>query len=310
MTTSVRENPGHILIAEDELAVRQLLFDQITEDLGYRVTLAANGREALDLFKSDPADVILADVRMPNLSGLELLREVKRINPRVPFLIMSGQGDVEDTITALRAGAQDFFQKPFKMSRLMASVERAFTQISALRLRRVARAYLVDEAQRFVIPNELEIVPHIIAEMTGSLENDPGMAVGELEAIRASLHEMILNAIEHGNLEINYDEKSVLMESPDGWRAEVLRRATSPEFHGRTVTIECENSPQSVMFRVTDQGNGFVHDDLPDPTQFTHVLHGRGILIARVHMDQVFYNEKGNQVTLIKQKNAGALAEA
>ena len=188
----------------------------------------------------------------------------------------------------------------FKMAGLLASIERAYQLAAARRMKGEVRSFLVSELREVV--GHFEIVPYLIADLTRNLEEGNGITFMEMEGIRAALHEILLNAIEHGNLEISYEEKSDLMRSPEGWREEILRRAHLPRFRDRIVRLSCENLNDMIRFRVTDQGAGFDRSSLPDPTELTHVLHGRGILITKVHMDEVHYNEVGNEVTLIKYK--------
>lgn len=294
--------PGHLMIVEDEQAILELITEWVTENSKYRVSTALGAMDALEIFNHDRPDVVLSDIRMPRMSGQDLLREIKRIDPTVPVIMMSGHGDIEDTVEALRAGAQDFFQKPFKMGSLMSSIDRAFAQIEAQKLNQVVYSYMVEEHRRLEIPNDMKLVPHVINSLTSHLHCDPGITDGDVDGIRASLHEMVLNSIEHGNLEITYEEKSQLMETPHGWWQEVETRAEQEKFRDRRVMVEMENNRRALIFTITDQGRGFDYRSLPDPTEMGHALHGRGILIARVHMDEMRYNQKGNQVTLTKFK--------
>lgn len=290
------------MIVEDEVEIIRMIEAWVIENTAYQVSVAFNAMEALEKFRTEKPDVVLSDIRMPKMSGQELLQEVKRIDPQVPFILMTGQGDIMDTISALRAGALDFFQKPFKMGALMASIDRAFGIINARDMKRTLRRYQTSEERSFDIPNEMNLVPSIVSELTESLVEDPRLDPVALEGLRAALHEMIINAIEHGNLEISFDEKSRLMESPHGWYKEVESRAASSRFADRRVKIEMRNSPESVGYTIADEGEGFNPATLPDPTDGGHLLHGRGILIARIHVDELRYNEVGNSVTMIKTK--------
>lgn len=295
-------NGGHLLIVEDEDFILEMVEKWVKDNTSYRVTCMTRADEALSQFETLKPDVVLSDIRMPGMSGQELLAEVKRIDPTVPFILMSGHGDIVDTIKALRSGALDFFQKPFKMGSLMASIDRAFHLIDSRRFRKMVNTYLVDEHRHFQIPNDLDLVPHLISELIGFLDHDPALDHGALEGVRAALHEMIVNAIEHGNLGITYEEKSALMESPHGWWKEVETRAVMDPYKNRKVSVELQNTPHLLRLVVEDEGEGFDHVNLPDPTASGHLLHGRGVLIARVHMDEVQYNDVGNRVTLIKNK--------
>ncbi len=124
-------NKGRLLITDDEKDIRELLKDFL-ENEGYECHLAANAFEALEKFKNDGNfDIIMSDIRMPGKSGLELLEEVKQINPDVMVIMISAVKDIESAITAMEKGAYDYVSKPFKLN------EVAFAASKALEKRRL-----------------------------------------------------------------------------------------------------------------------------------------------------------------------------
>lgn len=113
-----------ILIADDEPEIREALA-RILRRQGLQVLFAADGREALDLIQSSPVDVVLADLRMPRLNGLELLKAIKAIKPDVEVIILTGYGAVEDAVDAIRTGAYDFITKPPRKALIEQVITRA-----------------------------------------------------------------------------------------------------------------------------------------------------------------------------------------
>lgn len=294
--------PKRLLIVEDDDAVREAVACQFRKRADYEVREAASAGEALEAFGVAPSDVVLIDIQLPDLSGIELVSRLKELRPAVRPIMMSGWADIQDTVKALRAGAVDFFQKPFKMEEVLASVEQAFQAIAAAQVGRPVHAYLIEERRVFRIPNDFSIIPHVISDILRSLEGDFGINKSELDGVQTALHEMMINAIEHGNLGITYEEKSRLLETPSGLHEEFERRAQDPSRSGRRVTVVYQETPEAVTVRIADEGEGFDHASLPDPTQPYESRHGRGILITRVFMDEVRFNEAGNEVTLVKYK--------
>lgn len=123
-----------ILIVDDERDIRELIAD-ILKDEGFETRLAANSDEAIDaLNESEPAlmvlDIWLKDSRM---DGIDILKQVKNNNPDVPVIIISGHGNIEIAVAAIRQGAYDFIEKPFNIDQLMVVVNRA---METSRLRR------------------------------------------------------------------------------------------------------------------------------------------------------------------------------
>jgi len=102
-------------------------------DLGYRVVPAASGREALDVVGRDDVDLILTDLRMPGLTGRELLQEVKRTRPNLPVILMTAYSTVKDAVQVIKEGAFDYVAKPFEMDELTATVENALRLYDVIR---------------------------------------------------------------------------------------------------------------------------------------------------------------------------------
>ena len=103
---------GHILVVDDELGILDSV-KRTLEREGLRVTTTDSGEVALDLLRrDDPIDVILADIMMPKMNGVELLRAVRAISPSVDVVMMTAFGTVENAVECMRAGAYDFITKP------------------------------------------------------------------------------------------------------------------------------------------------------------------------------------------------------
>ncbi len=114
-----------ILIVDDEEIIRDLCARALKE---YRVLQAQNGREALDILENQAVDIILTDVMMPVVNGLELLQSIKEHAPDQPVLVMTGFADKEIILKALKAHADDFIEKPINLLQMKASIEKALEQ--------------------------------------------------------------------------------------------------------------------------------------------------------------------------------------
>jgi two-component system response regulator (stage 0 sporulation protein F) len=106
-----------ILIVDDEIWVRELLEEFLTLQ-GYQVTLAPNGEEALKKFNQDRPDIVLLDIKMPGISGLEVLGRIKRLNKKIGVIMLSAFGDFDTIQKALEMGADHFIEKPFDLNRI------------------------------------------------------------------------------------------------------------------------------------------------------------------------------------------------
>ena len=111
-----------LLIAEDEEDLRDN-YAALLEPLGIEMLMAANGREAFNLLQTNMVHAVLSDISMPDVNGMELLRLTRENDCDVPFLFVSAYGDRQNTLEALRLGANDFIDKPFKASELREKVQ-------------------------------------------------------------------------------------------------------------------------------------------------------------------------------------------
>jgi len=115
---------GIIHVIDDEPVIHDVLAQLLTSE-GYEVEISSSGEEALEKFPSQSFDVILLDLLMPGMDGIETLRRIKRIDPLVPVIIITAYGSVESAISAMKIGALDYVQKPFKHDGLLLTLEKA-----------------------------------------------------------------------------------------------------------------------------------------------------------------------------------------
>lgn len=113
-----------VLIIDDERAIRNTLAE-ILQDEGYKVEVAENGEEGLEKFKKCPFDVVLCDIKMPKMDGIEFLEKSREINPDVPLIMISGHGTIETAVEAVKKGAYDFISKPPDLNRLLITIRNA-----------------------------------------------------------------------------------------------------------------------------------------------------------------------------------------
>ena len=116
----------HILIADDELSMRELLEYMLTKE-GYRVSCAENGRKAIAMIESTPYDLLICDIRLGDISGLEVLKATKKINPQTVVIMISAYTTTETAVEAMNEGAFDFVPKPFNNQELKQTISNALT---------------------------------------------------------------------------------------------------------------------------------------------------------------------------------------
>jgi len=115
---------GRILVVDDERSMRELLQIVLRRE-GYQVSLAENGQAAVAALEHEPVDVLISDIKMPGMTGVEVLREAKRIDPDIVGIMVTAYASTETAVEALRLGAYDYLTKPFDVEELKAKVRNA-----------------------------------------------------------------------------------------------------------------------------------------------------------------------------------------
>lgn len=182
--------PFPLLLVDDEEGIRTVLSLLLT-DMGYTVRVAADGAEALALFRAAPCPIVITDMRMPVMDGLELLRQVKGEAPGTEVLVLTGHGDMDLAVESLRAGAGDFLGKPVSDAALEVALERARQRIA---LHEELRRYtedlekLVASRTRELIQTErLAAVGETAASLAHSIKNIAGALEGTMYVIEKGL---------------------------------------------------------------------------------------------------------------------------
>lgn len=117
---------ARILIIEDEPAIRRVLAKILSEENdSYIVEEAEDGQKGLEAIKKDDYDLVLCDIKMPKIDGVEVLETVRKIKPEIPFIMISGHGDLDTAVNTMRLGAFDYISKPPDLNRLLTTVRNA-----------------------------------------------------------------------------------------------------------------------------------------------------------------------------------------
>lgn len=127
-----------ILIIDDEKAIRKTL-NEILGYEGYKIDEAADGEEGLRKFRDNIYDLVLCDIKMPKLDGLEFLERAKEINPETPIIIISGHGNIETAVEAVKKGAFDYISKPPDLNRMLITLRNAMEKTSLVAETRVLK---------------------------------------------------------------------------------------------------------------------------------------------------------------------------
>src|SRR3989442_12944805 len=154
-------DPATLLIADDDPGLRQSLERTLTRE-GYRVILASDGNAAVEALQAGGVDLFLTDLKMPGLSGIELLRAVKAIASEVDVILLTAFGTVEEAVKAMKEGAYDFPTKPFQRAQLLRLIRQALERRDLIQQNRALQQRLDDLLQQGAVIGSSPPFPPVI----------------------------------------------------------------------------------------------------------------------------------------------------
>ena len=295
-----------VLVVDDSAVDRRLVAGMLSKVQGMIVHLAADGREALAYLEASSQeqaspDIVVTDLVMPELSGLELVTAVVDRFPQIPIILMTGKGSEAIAVAALRAGAASYVPKTALHPLLKETVLDILAMTEGRKTCQRLMECLAASEFWFVLDSDAELIPSLI-----SYVQNLALSVGlcdESDCVRVciALEEALRNAIFHGNLEISSEER----EGDSVRYSELLKeRLAGDPWRQRRLWIHIQMSREEGKFVIRDEGRGFDPLSLPDPTDPANLekVSGRGLLLMRTFMDEVRFNAAGNEVTMVKRR--------
>jgi CheY-like chemotaxis protein len=290
--------PTNILVVDDSAIDRRRVEHLLeTKMSDVEVTLAINGGMALDYLVENVPDLIVSDMRMPQMNGLEFVKALGKASCKVPVILMTSHGSEEIAVQALRAGASGYVPKRRLESDLVKTVNdllvlshkredhrRVLKTISA-----VEYVFNIDTDPTLVTP----VVTYLLHQMR--LMN-LGNSVLQTR-IGVALQEALSNAMLHGNLELDAE----LRQNDEQSYYELAEERRRQSFYAdRKIKVSARLSPQEARFTVTDDGPGFDVAKFTRPESEPNLdrIGDRGLLLIRSFMDHVIHNCAGNEITM------------
>lgn len=187
-----------ILFVDDDIKSGELML-RFSEDAPFDVRVFRDPVQALDYFKQCGADLIISDLRMPNLTGTQLLAEVRRVDSDVPVIIVTAYSTVDNAIEALRFGASDFLKKPFDMDELIVQVQKTLEGMRLRRENRLLKRQLRDEHSRFGMIGQTPVMRAVystiekIADIRCNVIIEGGSGTGK-ELVARAIHDLSQDA--------------------------------------------------------------------------------------------------------------------
>lgn len=293
-----------VLVVEDSRTQAQEI-QMLLDEVPFEVEIAPHGLQAMDAIRRAAPAIVLTDLEMPQMNGLELVEAIRKDFPWVPVVLMTAHGSEEIAAKALSKGAASYIPKKYLRQDVVLTLKRILALTDAHRQHFQALQCMVKSEFHFVLGNDpssiLPIITYLdeIAKMLKLCDATERLRIG------VALQEACLNAIYHGNLEVSSDLRQ---EDESTYHRMVQTRRGQAPYHDRQVTIDVHATPTEISYVVRDQGPGFDPSVLPDPTDAQNLekIGGRGIMLIRMFMDLVHHNATGNEITMVKRRDPHA----
>lgn len=293
-----------VLIVDDSSVERCLAGALLGAQSNVRVLFADNGRNALEKVRQSKPDVIVTDLVMPEMNGLEFLRASRKEFPSIPVILMTAHGNESLAVDALHDGAASYVPKAKRSERLVETVQRvlARTQVNRIQVGKLSQCFGILDAT-FCLDNDPECIPPVVDYVQQMIS---GLKLSdETERIRAcvALEEALVNAMCHGNLELTTDDlDKSRSEGPNRLHEMIAQRCTQLPYRDRKIFLDVHVTNCSARFVVKDSGHGFDQASAYQAMRRNCFDGGSssGVALMNMLMDEVSYNDEGNELTLIK----------
>ncbi len=290
-----------VLVVEDDQA-SSLFVRTLLEVNGYEVFTATNGRDGLAYYHEYKPDLIISDIEMPYMSGLELLSELRKQKSNVFFIITTAFGSEEYAIEALKKGANNYLKKPIDSKMLQSIIVKYANIIESRKLAQKAEGKVISKNVQIEFATDYSHISHIVGQLMSEITLNIDNA--DKINIEIGLGELITNSIEHGNLGISYNEKAgaITQNKLDELYKKQMQKK---ELANRSITVDYKQTAKFMEWIIKDEGDGFNWKALPDPTEGAKLmeLSGRGIFLTSFSFDEMEYSGKGNVVRIKKILN-------
>ncbi|MER3414744.1 MAG: hypothetical protein C4297_00825 [Gemmataceae bacterium] len=296
---------SRVLIVDDAAVDRRLAGGLLRKLEDIEPLYAADGNEALSILEKEQPDVVVTDLQMPGMNGLELTEIVRHRFPYIPVVLITAHGSEEIAVQALQKGAASYVPKRLLAQDLAPTVASVLQIAQSARQEQRLLRSLIQTESYFELENDTSLIAPLIAFLQQALGR---MQLGDgtdLIRISVALREALVNAMYHGNLEIS---STLLDDNPQEFYRLVEERRRQEPYASRRVRLRSKESRQEVVYVISDEGPGFDPSSVPDPTDPANLekSSGRGLLLIRTFMDEVYHNSLGNEITMIRRREPPA----
>ena len=292
-----------ILVVDDSETDRKLMEGLLGADLDWLISHASNGEEAMEMISIAPPHVVVTDLVMPKMDGMELVAKVSESYPRVPVVLVTGQDDATLACRALRNGAASYVPKSQVSDRLLDTVEQVLSMAESDHHDDRIVQMTTNTRFRFTLENDPVLIAPLIDRVQQGMIAMQLCTPTKMMHVGIALEEAMINAMYHGNLELPVHQLAEVRKLVhEGLPSELLdeRRQESP-YGSRKLQVAADFTRERAQFVIADGGPGFDwKQQLANATEANwRDDRGRGLMLINTFMDEVAYNDAGNELRMI-----------
>lgn len=300
-----------ILVIDDSETDRQLIGGLLKPKLDWIVQFAQDGSEGLRMMGEIFPDVVVTDLRMPELNGIQLCAEAKAEYPHVPIILVTGKGSEELAVEALQAGAASYVPKSGLSKYLLDTVE----QVLSLAKHNQSKVRLMQNTTgvryQFNLETDQELIAPLVDFVSSAMAS---LGIGDesdQRHVSVAIGESLINAMFHGNLELEgTTARYARQRLHDGGIAEeVNERCRTSPYKDRRVKVAVNLNRKQVEIVVRDEGSGFDASAFTERAAEASQLsseEGRGLTLIHNFMDEVHFNDSPNEIRMCMRIKAVA----
>lgn len=290
-----------VLVVDDSSVDRVLVRGLIERDDTVAVTVVPNGAAAFQSIESETPDLVVTDLIMPEIDGLQVVEEVKRRWPVVPVVLMTARGNEEIASEALKRGAAGYVSK----NRLETDLAHTVHNLLNIAASRADFEHVMGRMSNvefsLTMDNDWKRVNTFVKFFQDGVAHMGLFDQTDRVRLGVALTEALLNAILHGNLGVSSELRE---QGLNVFFEQVKQRSEQEPYRDRRVFVDARWTSEECEFSIRDEGDGFDVSSLPDPTDPENLIResGRGIMLMQMFMSEVHYNESGNRVRMVKRR--------
>ena len=294
-----------ILVVDDSGVDLALVGQLLGKRSDWVTCTATDGIDALAQITQTKPDLVVTDLQMPQMNGLELVAAIRQQHPGVPVILMTAHGSEAIAVEALEKGASSYVPKSELPDKLVNTVEKVLATSRAERSYEQLIGSMGEARFSLCLGNDTSLIDPLVDLVQQMVVGIGFCDAAERLQIGMALKEALINALFHGSLELPLEQMHAVLEKVRrGEQVSLVKDPRSdPAYRDRRIFVTVNITPDEVRLVVRDEGPGFDVKAVPEPGDpgALEPGHGRGLTIIRNLMDEVTFNDAGNEVTMVRR---------